>query len=409
VRLLTNLETNTRKLLRVILVGQPELLDLLARPDLRQVEQRVVARYHLTHLSKDETAAYVTHRLHVSGAQSALIPDRLFGMLYRATRGVPRLINVICDRALLGAYVRGKDQVNRQIMRNAIQEARGGAVEKARPWGWLVAFALLAGLALGLGYLYQNGNPGFDFKSLAQAAAPARMEPAPAPSTAAPLIATQAPAQPAVLPFGQAMAWPATVAPEHAEYWAYTSLAGLFGERYSPEIDLPPCRQMERIGLRCLTGNGDLFTIRYELNLPALLQWQQGALSYYVLLSRIEGDRARLLVGGEQRDVSVDDLARYWRGNYVALWRPPPGYSVPIGPHAGPQQVTWLQDALVRARIIPQSTGSTVFDADLALHLREFQGREGIHPDGLAGPYTLIRLSQRMDPQGVRLVTDGSH
>ena len=106
VRLLTNLETPTRKLLQIILIGQPELRDLLARDDLRQVDQRITGRYHLAPLDVDEAAAYVRHRLRVAGARTEIFTPRALRTLHRVSGGFPRLINIIADRAMLAAYVR---------------------------------------------------------------------------------------------------------------------------------------------------------------------------------------------------------------------------------------------------------------------------------------------------------------
>ena len=121
-RLLTNLETSQRKLLQIILIGQPELATLLERRELRQLSQRIVARYHLDPLSKNEIAAYVSHRLNVSGGKSQLIPTCLMGRLYRLSGGIPRVINVLCDRALLGAYVQGKERVDQATLAQAARE-----------------------------------------------------------------------------------------------------------------------------------------------------------------------------------------------------------------------------------------------------------------------------------------------
>ena len=107
VRLLTNLETNTQKLLQIILIGQPELRELLARNELRQLAQRITGRYHLNPLSREETVAYVRHRLRVAGATSDIFAPGALSAVFRLSGGVPRVINVICDRALLGAYSLG--------------------------------------------------------------------------------------------------------------------------------------------------------------------------------------------------------------------------------------------------------------------------------------------------------------
>ncbi len=157
-RLLTNLETSTRKLLQIILIGQPELQAMLRRRELRQVAQRIVARYHLSHLTRAEVAAYVTHRLAISGAQLPLLPSSLVGLLYRLSGGVPRLINLICDRALLGTYVRGMLQVTPRVLRIAAAEVCGvSAVQLAwsRIGGWpmLAAGACCAGAALAAVYV----------------------------------------------------------------------------------------------------------------------------------------------------------------------------------------------------------------------------------------------------------------
>ncbi len=125
VRLLTNLETNQRKLMQIIMLGQPEFREMLSRPELRQLAQRVTARYHLGSLSRKEVAAYVNHRLAVAGTHSKLFPDSTIGKLYRLSGGIPRLINLLCDRALLGAYVQGQDRIDKPTLTKAAREVFG--------------------------------------------------------------------------------------------------------------------------------------------------------------------------------------------------------------------------------------------------------------------------------------------
>lgn len=152
-RLLTNLETSEKKLLQIILIGQPELAEMLARHDLRQLSQRIVARYHLDPLSKPEIAAYVRHRLELSGGRPQLIPASLMGQLYRLSGGVPRLINVLCDRALLGAYVQGKAAVDAGTLRQAASEVLHAPRPRRPAAAWLalaVSLLLLGGLGLWL-------------------------------------------------------------------------------------------------------------------------------------------------------------------------------------------------------------------------------------------------------------------
>ena len=148
-RLLTNLETNQRKLLQIILIGQPELAILLERKELRQLSQRIVARYHLDPLSRVEVAAYVRHRLELSGGKSHLIPESLMGTLFRLSAGVPRVINVLCDRALLGAYVQGKERVDKATLKQAAREVLPGKIGPfgRKGWNWPL-YALAASLAM---------------------------------------------------------------------------------------------------------------------------------------------------------------------------------------------------------------------------------------------------------------------
>jgi len=147
IRLLTNLETNERKLLRIILLGQPELTELLARPELRQLGQRITARYHLSQLSREDTFAYVVHRLSRAGGSPHLFTRRALGRLHAISGGVPRLINSIADRALLGAYVEGRDRVSARIVNRAAAEVLGRPVGLPR-WAVAgVAGVILAGAA----------------------------------------------------------------------------------------------------------------------------------------------------------------------------------------------------------------------------------------------------------------------
>lgn len=125
IRLLTNLETTKNKLLQIIMIGQPELRDILSRPELRQISQRITARYHIGPLSRKEVVFYVNHRLTIAGAREKLFPNYTFKSIYQYSHGIPRLINVICDRALLGTYVQGKKYVDKSTLKKAAMEVSG--------------------------------------------------------------------------------------------------------------------------------------------------------------------------------------------------------------------------------------------------------------------------------------------
>ncbi|MBU6377368.1 MAG: AAA family ATPase [Gammaproteobacteria bacterium] len=145
VRLLTNLETATRKLLQVILIGQPELRELLAREDMRQVAQRITGRLHLDPLSATETAAYVRHRLRVAGATREIFSDAALGELHRRSGGLPRLINIIADRAMLGAFANDRHEITPAIVRAAAAEVAG---VEPRSWLWIWLAVIATGVLL---------------------------------------------------------------------------------------------------------------------------------------------------------------------------------------------------------------------------------------------------------------------
>src|SRR6516162_8960782 len=156
VRLLTNLETNTQKLLQIILIGQPELRELLARNELRQLAQRITGRYHLNPLTRDETVAYARHRLRVAGATNDIFTGGALSEVYRLSGGVPRVINVICDRALLGAYTQDRHRVTGALVRRGAQEV---FARRIPPWwlAWTAIVATLVVLALGGIAVWQLG------------------------------------------------------------------------------------------------------------------------------------------------------------------------------------------------------------------------------------------------------------
>lgn len=159
-RLLTNLETNERKLLQIIMVGQPELRDMLAKPELRQLAQRIAARYHLGPLAREDAAHYVSHRLSVAGGSGTLFPAFVIDKLFFFSGGIPRLINVLCDRALLGAYVQGKDRVDMVTLTKAAGEVFGDAKKASLLRGYEKVLAgvmiIVIGVTLSAFYYYQR-------------------------------------------------------------------------------------------------------------------------------------------------------------------------------------------------------------------------------------------------------------
>ena len=160
IRLLTNLETNSEKLLQIILIGQPELAQLLARPELRQLNQRITARYNLEPLNLAETGSYIQHRLQVAGMapDRVIFPQRVVRAIYQQTRGIPRLINLLCDRILLGAYGRNRSRADMDMLRLAAREVMGEELQRSPSRGWLPWVAALLVLGLGSYLLWQRSD-----------------------------------------------------------------------------------------------------------------------------------------------------------------------------------------------------------------------------------------------------------
>ena len=160
IRLLTNLETNHRKLLQIVMVGQPELKAMLSRPDMLQLSQRITARYHIGPLSKGEVGAYVNHRLAVAGATRKVFPDSTIDKLYRLSKGIPRMINVICDRALLGAYVQGNVMVDNRTLVTAAREVLDHASWMKQPAiqvRWILTGILMIGF-IAIVWVFANNH-----------------------------------------------------------------------------------------------------------------------------------------------------------------------------------------------------------------------------------------------------------
>jgi len=393
-RLLTNLETNERKLLQIILLGQPELALMLERPELRQLSQRIVARYHLGPLTRQEVAAYVKHRLEISGAQRPLFPASLMGRMYRLSGGVPRVINVLCDRALLGTYVQGKERVDRATLAQAAREVfhQGRRRSLVRPLLGLLVLVLFALLALRW-YQLELGEPGTVAVS-AIAEKPAAQAPG-----AGPAAQAKAAGPAAALP--ELLQWPADQALVNSRALAYAALFRAWGAEYQGG---DACKQAEGLGLRCRSARGGLDELR-ELNRPAvLLLRDELGREFHATLSALDDKTAGFSLGAHIRTVAIGALAAQWSGQYSLLWRMPADARVNIRSGERGPAVAWL------ARQLAQAQGRTVepgeaplLDEALLRQVKQFQLAEGLIPDGVVGTRTLMRLAGVADKTAPKL------
>ena len=416
IRLLTNLETSSQKLLQIILIGQPELLATLARPELRQLNQRITARYHLKALSREELSAYVGHRLAVGGRAAPLFTRAALRRLHRLTGGVPRMVNIICDRALLGAYVERCNRVDWWVLNRAAREILGQAERRPSRWRWALLPLLLMGLLLA-GFLLPGGrellalmrpDPPPLVQSDSQAQPPplaveaiAEPEPEPLAEPPAEIVEAQVVATPPALANPADWQWPDATDLAATEVLAYQSLFRRWGLDFDPRRAPVVCRFARLHRLGCLQQVANLDEL-LKLNLPAVINLHnRGGQSFHAALVALDGSAARatLELAGELQRVDLDELRLAMQGSQLLLWRMPPGYREPIRPEASSPVVPWLEARLaqLQGRAAALQPGQH-YDEPLQLQVLAFQHHYQLVTDAVIGPQTLIQLSALTEP-----------
>ncbi|HEX2667311.1 MAG TPA: AAA family ATPase [Gammaproteobacteria bacterium] len=383
VRLLTNLETREQKLLQIILVGQPELREMLARSELRQLAQRITGRYHLTPLSRPETRAYVNHRLTVSGAMAPIFSGGALRTLQRVTGGIPRLINIICDRALLGAYTHELRQVDSGLVRRAAREVLGEA-PSAAPW-WrprpvlALGLGVLAVIAVVLTVPFWTAGP-----KLEAAAVPA--------SKSAP-----------ALTLADWLADPGHPSDTDA---AFGTLFSLWGAGYAPGGSGSGCREAADAGLRCLYRRGTWNNLR-GFDLPAIVTLTDGAGgAHQLVMTRIDGHGVTLRAGSTSASFPIAEVEPMWYGEFLVLWRPDSHAPHPLTPGMVGTGVAWLRTQLATLQHADDSH-SAIYDTALIAAVKRFQAEQHMQVDGIAGEETLVRLSAVLAQPGTPLLSGG--
>ena len=430
IRLLTNLETTTEKLLQIILIGQPELIRILERDDLRQLSQRVTARYHLRPFAEPDTRAYIAHRLAVAGAKEKIVSDAATRAVHRASRGIPRLINAICDRALLGAFSQDRRRVTAPTVRRAAGEVLGAAgPRRGRPWRWVgaavAAAALLAGAAMLIGQARTGTSPGGPFTSWIKreptmsGAPPARPVPAspsasitstpPDSKVAAPAPGAASEKKPAgpALTLGELLADPGVRADKKS---AFASLYARWRLDFDGAKTTLGCERGRAEGLECLFKSGTWAKLR-RYNVPAIIELSapNGERRYATVVA-LGDDTATLDFGGRRYVLPFSEVDRYWEGPFIVLWKAASVTASSIAPGARGKDVEWVRQRLSEMDGAPAGGRQRdVFDEDLRSRVMAFQRARSLVADGIVGEETLLHLSAgARDPRIPRLSETGS-
>ena len=398
-RLLTNLETNERKLLQIVLIGQPELRAMLERPELEQLAQRVIARFHLDALSDAETTQYIQHRLAVAGHTGALPFDpKSLRRIHRLARGVPRRINLLCGRALLGAWANGLSRVDRAVVDKAAAEVFGPEAPRAPP-AWRPAAYALGGLVL----LAGAALAGFWMWPTRQPARPAPQAAVPAPPAGIPVPVRLAPPVPGSVEEIEALL---PQLPNDLNT-AWRALAPTWG---LPASDGDPCQAASAQRLQCYrTGKLTLPMLR-QLGRPGILTLQAGKQTpVYAVLMGLGDQTATLRVGKSLHTVRLVALGQLWRGDFATYWRPPPAYTSTLREGSTGPVIRQLASQLSQLDGAPAPAASTaplVLDAQLMARVRAFQRAQGLKPDGHVGPMTLMQIDRATGVSAPRLLTE---
>jgi len=410
-RLLTNLETAEKKLLQIVLLGQPELQEMLALPELRQLNQRVTARYHLAAIGRDELAAYLKYRLSVAGMRGDIFSQRAVNRLYRESQGIPRLINLISDRALLGAYAEGEHEITPEHIRQAAKEVRGHSLGPTpsrahqspdRSQYLIVAASILVAI-IGTSWLFERWSPGGAFLTDPSSAEPLqgaveRVEE----QEQKPLQEIQETGS------GESSAPVELAVPGQLldSVEAFQVLFGIWGREYEPSEAPVACEWANEAGLGCLSRQGSRRSLEF-LDRPAMLQLQDEAGNRgFVVLRHLDGDTADIALPSGNQTVLFASIERYWFGEYRVLWRLPE-YLTGDGFYSnGGGEQLWigarmmdLADRFSNSR----AESDRVKRLDSEEQVRWYQSLRGLTVDGIAGAMTIIQINNDLEANIPRL------
>lgn len=380
IRLLTNLETAKQKLLQIILIGQPELRDLLKRNDLRQLSQRITGRYHLEPLSKEETVQYIEHRLRVAGALVEIFDDKAKKEIFYLSKGVPRLINIICDRSLLGAYSLDQRSVTKKIISHASNEISGKLGKKIN-FSFKSIFISMAALTVIIifGWLYvtimsidsdyqeaSKGNIEIEKSSVAKEKTKLK-------TLAEKLISANV---------------------SEKKDASVSTLFKLWGLTFLPDSK-DACLQAADAGLECIYQRTSWNGLR-QLDRPAILKVTDKNGNFHeIVLLGLNDNTADLSINGDFTSYPISEVTNIWFGDFMMLWQPLDGISTSFSSRSSGSDVLWLRKTLAKVNIkyLSDNMENISYDKNLEEIVKQFQQDNRLEVDGLVGQQTLIILN----------------
>lgn len=418
VRLLTNLETSTTKLLQIILIGQPELRDLLERNEMRQLTQRITARYHLEPLTGPESRNYILHRMRVAGLAGKVFQSDALDEISTLSKGIPRLINSICERCLLGTYAKGEHEVDVETARAAAKEVlgdipvtgRGTARSLTGAASTAISVAALILLLSLVPYGLSDGVPPSwtafmdEIRSwplttaiLDGPAPPAAQDESPETAPAAAPAKEPAPAEPVAVEaepvqVAEAASIGSPFADDSGDFRA--AMASLFTLWHASPPGLNTCSDAKTAGLRCLQKQGAWSALE-GLNRPTVIGLlNPSGKREFAVVSSLDGTSVTMEIDGRRINADTSLVTPFWPGDYLVLWKPSAVFRRTLKPGMEGSDVAWLRDRMADIGGPSAATeNAEKFDSNLADQVIAFQQSRNLEGDGTVDDLTLIHLN----------------
>lgn len=387
IRLLTNLETTTDKLLQIMLVGQPELKELLSKPEMRQLSQRITARFHLEALTLEDTEAYLQHRLKVAGmsdSQTNPFPSDIVKLIHQQSQGIPRLINVLAERLLLGAYAQQKHEVDKAIFDQAVYEVTGEKLVAPKKVNKSTR-AIMQGLVVTLVVLFiawiNKSEILFDKQTPPDVVAAAS---SPLSSSAISSVASSSASSVGFFNYYADLLMKKNVAEQ--------LLMSFSGETM---FDLQkPCAIQFGQNYRCQTEKLSTWDELHDINRPGLLTLvDENKQAFYLLLVGL--DQNQLLVRNQQQEKIIEwkSFAPYWNGEFTFTWNAPAGFEKDLMEGDQHPVVGWVAQQFAQLDQQKEPLTQLLFTDNLKKRLLIFQSSQGLPATGLIDKATLQRLN----------------